>query len=207
MHLAQAIRKYLGWCPQPRTVSRQLQVIHDTATEGPPAQGSGIPVHARWLQRYRNQVLVWAVFFTLVAVPLAWNFQTDGLTKLMVSLGTVAGLMVFAFFGRWLWNSLEILKKGLTLKTGQGEYIILFLIAGGIPLSILLLILLITALVGLIPLTVSLAFPAFATGFAFIPWYVFILILVWERNTGCQLMFNKKTRAFTVVRCSVYALH
>ena len=207
MHLAQTIRKYLGWCPQSLTVSRQPQVIYDTAADGPPAQGSGIPAHTRWLQRYRNQVLVWAVFFTLVAVPLVGNFQTDDLTRLMLSLGTVAGLMVFAFFGRWLWNSLEILKKGLTLKTGQGEYIILFLIAGGIPLSVFLLILAFVGLIGLIPLTVSLAFPAFATGFAFIPWYVFILILVWERKTGCQLMFDKKTRAFTAVRCSVYALH
>jgi hypothetical protein len=207
MHLAQTIRKYLGWCSQPRTVSRRLQVLHDTVTNGPPAQESGMPAHTRWLQRYRNQVLLWAVFFTLVAVPLAWNFQADDFTTLMLYIGMIAGLVIFAYFGRWLWNSFQMLEKGLTIKTGPVEYIILFLIAGGIPGILILIILLITALVGLIPLTVSLAFPAFATGFAFIPWYVFILILVWERNAGCQLMFDKKTRVFTAVRCYVYALH
>jgi hypothetical protein len=153
-----------------------------------PAQGSGY-AYARWLQRYRKLAL-WAVFFTLVAVPFIAYFQTDDFTRLMLAIGTIAGLAIFAYFGRWLWNSFQMLEKGMTIKTGPGEYIILFLIAGGIPLSILLLILLITALVGLIPLTVSLAFPAFATGFAFIPWYVYPYTGV-RKKARMPAMFDK----------------
>ena len=52
----------------------------------------------------------------------------------------VAGLLVFAFFGRWLVNSLQMLEKGMTIKTGQGEYIVLSLIAGVIPLSVVFII-------------------------------------------------------------------
>jgi hypothetical protein len=112
--------------------------------------------------------------------------------------------VVFAFFGRWLWNSLQMLEKGMTIKTGPGEYIILFLIAGAIPLSVVLIIAALTALLSFAGVW---AFPAFATGFAFIPWYVFILILLWERRTGCILMFDKKTHSFTAARCSGNALH
>jgi len=131
-------------------------------------------------------------------------FLTTDLTRLMLSFGTIAGLGVFAFFGKWLWNSLEMLEKGMTIKTGPGEYIILFLMAGVIPLSIVLII---AVLITITSFAGTWAFPAFATGFAFIPWYVFILILWWERSTGYILMFNKKNQSFITARCSGNALH
>ena len=96
-------------------------------------------------------------------------FQATDLTRLLFSLGMIAGLVVFAFFGQWLWNSLEMLEKGMVIKTGQGEYIVLFLIAGVIPLSVVLIIAALTAILSFAGVW---AFPAFATGFAFIPWYV-----------------------------------
>jgi len=120
----------------------------------------------------------------------------------LFSLGMISGLVVFAFFGQWLWNSLEMLEKGMIIKTGQGEYIILFLIAGVIPLSVVLII---AALTALLSYAGSWAFPAFATGFAFIPWYVFIMILMWERRTGCMLVYNKKAGLFSAVGCHEHA--
>lgn len=204
MQFAQTIGKYLGWCPQVRTLPRPLTVLNNGAATGAPSQGTGIPEITGSLNRYRNQVLLWAVFFTLVSVPFVAYFQTADLTRLLFFIGTIAGLVVFAFFGRWLWNSFGMLEKGMTIKTGPGEYIILFLIAGVIPLSVVLII---AALLALIQFAGTWALPAFATGFAFIPWYVFALILLWERRTGCILMFDKKTHSFTAARCSSYALH
>jgi hypothetical protein len=114
----------------------------------------------------------------------------------------IAGLVIFAFFGQWLWNSLEMLEKGMIIKIGQGEYIILFFIAGVIPLGVILII---AALTAILSFAGPWAFPAFALGFAFIPWYVFILILLWEWRTGCILVYDKKARLFSAVECHEHA--
>jgi hypothetical protein len=198
MQITEIIRSRLGWCPQECTLSRQPPVLNNEAATSVPSQGPGMPAHTRWLNRYRNHVLLWAVFITLVSVPFVAYFQTTDLTRLLFSLGMIAGLGVFAFFGRWLWNSLNMLEKGMAINNGPGEYIILFLIAGVIPLSVVLII---AALLALIQYAGAWAFPAFATGFAFIPWYVYILILLWERETGCILVYDKKAWLFSAMEC------
>ena len=202
MQITEIFRSNLGWCPQVRTLTRPLTVLNNEAATSAPSQGTGIPERTESLNRYRNQVLLWAVLFTLVSVPFVGYFQTTDLTRLLFSLGMISGLVVFAFFGQWLWNSLEMLEKGMIIKTGQGEYIILFLIAGVIPLSVVLII---AALTALLSYAGSWAFPAFATGFAFIPWYVFIMIRMWERRTGCMLVYNKKAGLFSAVGCHEHA--
>jgi len=197
MYVVETIKRHLGWCPNACSPMRQLPALCDNVADGSRAQGTGIPAHTEWLQRYRNQVLLWAIFFTLISIPLVAVFQASDLTRLMLCLGLITGLGVFAFFGRWLWHSLGMLQKGAIMKTGQKEYILTFLIAGAIPLGAVLLL---SAMLALIPLAGALAFPAFATGFAFIPWYVFFLILLWERRTGCKVMFDKETGSFSTAR-------
>jgi hypothetical protein len=203
-HFYDGIEEWRGWCRQVRTPPRPPTALNNEAASNAPSQGTGIPERTESQNRYRNQVLLWAVFFTLVSIPFMVYFLTTDLTRLMLSFGTIAGLGVFIFFGRWLWNSLEMLEKGMIMKTGPGEYIILFLIAGAIPLSVVLII---AVLITITSFAGTWAFPAFATGFTLIPWYVYILILWWEKKTGCLLMFNKKTQSFIAVRCSGNALH
>ena len=202
IRVSEVIREWFGWCPQVRTLPRALTVMNNEVATSAPSQGNGIPERTESLNRYRNQVLLWAVFLTLVSIPLVAYFQTTDLTRLLFSIGTVAGLVVFAFFGQWLWNSLEMLEKGMVIKTGQGEYIVLFLIAGVIPLSVVFII---AALLAIIQFAGVWAFPAFVAGFVFIPWYVFILILLWERRTGCILVYDKKAQLFSAVGCHEHA--
>jgi hypothetical protein len=192
----------MGWCPQARGLVGQLPVIHGTTKDNSRVQGTGVPAQTGSMQRYRNQILIWAVFFTMVSLPLLTIFLAADLTRLMLCLGTISGLGIFAFFGRWLWHSLMMLQKGATMKTGLKEYILTFLIAGAIPLGVVLLL---SAMLFLIPLAGALAFPAFATGFAYIPWYVLALILLWEWKTGCILVYDKKARLFSAVECHEHA--
>jgi len=197
LRISEIIHGWLGWCPNVCTPMRQLPVLHDTAADGSRAQGAGIPAQTGLMQRYRNQVLIRAVFFTMVSLPLVAIFLAANLTRLMLCIGTISGLLVFAFFGRWLWHSLGMLRKGATMKTGPKEYVLTFLIAGALPLGAVLLL---SAILVPISFAGALAFPAFATGFAFIPWYVFILILLWEQKTGYTVMFDKETDSFTAAR-------
>ena len=203
IRISEAIYQWLGWCPLARNQTSQLAVRYEIAEDVSRPQGAGIPAQTSLMQRYRDQVLIWAVFFSMVSLPLIAIFIAADLTRLMLCLGIFTGLLIFAFFGRWLWHSLGMLAKGATIKTGQKEYILTFLIAGAIPLGVILLI---SAMLIPISFAGALAFPAFATGFAYIPWYVLVLILWWERRTGCILMFDKKTHAFTAARCSGNAL-
>jgi hypothetical protein len=195
--VAEVIRGWLGWCPQARAPVRKLPEFHDATADRSQSKGAGIPVQTSVMQRYRNQVLAWAVFFTMVSLPLVAIFLADDLTRLVFCLGTVSGLCIFAFFGWWLWHSLGMLVKGLTIKTRPTMYILTFLIAGALPLGAVLLL---SALLIPISFAGALAFPAFATGFAFIPWYVFILILLWERKTGYMVMFDKENDSFSAAR-------
>ncbi len=196
-HFEEVIRGWLGWCPNAPTIRRQLPVLSDNIACNTGAQGDGIPGRTGWLQRYRNQVLLLSLFFTLAAIPGVMYFSADDLTRLMMYVGTITGLGLFAYFGQWLWNSLGMLAKGMTTKTGQGEYIISFFVAGIIPYWCILLIGGILVVISFAGLP---AFPAFATGFAFVPWYVFILVLLWERRTGYILILDKRTRSFTATR-------
>ncbi len=121
MYLSQTIRKYLGWCPRTHALPLHLPVLKDNFSEDTPAQEGGIPARTGWSQRYRNQVLLMAVAFTLAAFPAVTFFQTNDPTRLMMYIGTITGLGLFAFFGRWLWNSFEMLAKGMTIQTGPGS--------------------------------------------------------------------------------------
>jgi hypothetical protein len=196
-HSGDVIRGWLGWCPNERTMPRQPQVMNDNTACSGGVQGDGIPGRTGWLQQYRNRLLLLSLFFTLAAIPGVMYFGADDLTRLMMFAGIITGLGLFAYFGRWLWNSLGMLAKGLTIKTGRGEYIISFLMAGTIPYWFILLI---GGMLVVISFAGIAAFPAFATGFAFVPWYVFILVLVWERRTGCILVLDKQTHSFTATR-------
>jgi Protein of unknown function (DUF1673) len=195
--ISEIIRGWLGWCPQARDTVRQLAVLQDTPADVSRVQGAGVPVETVLMQRYRNRVLIWAVFFTMVSLPLVAIFLAADLTRLMLCLGTISGLGIFVFFGQWLWKSLGMLQKGAIIKTGQKEYILTFLIAGAIPLGAVLLL---SAILVPISFAGALAFPAFATGFAFIPWYVLLLILLWEQKTGYTVMFDKETDSFTAAK-------
>jgi len=201
--ISEVIHHWLGWCPLVRNQTNQLLVRYEIAEDVSRPQGARIPAQTFLMQRYRDQVLIGAIFFSMVSLPLIAIFIAADLTRLMLCLGIFTGLLIFAFFGRWLWHSLGMLEKGATIKTGQKEYILTFLIAGAIPFGAILLI---SAMLIPISLAGALAFPAFMTGFAYIPWYVLVLILWWEQRTGCVLMFDKKTHAFTAAGCSGNAL-
>jgi hypothetical protein len=202
--VSEVIRGWLGWCPRAGTVSRQIPVPEDVAVDGTSTQGAGLPVFAGGVGRYRDQMLLWAVYYTVAFMLFVPMFFTLGFARLMLFLGIIAGLVFFAIFGLELWHRFERVVKGDTVRTGPERYIVISVI-GIILLSTILFI---AGLFSVIPAGTALVLPAFTIGFGiFIPWYGLILILVWERRTGSILMFDKKTFKLSVRGRSENVLH
>jgi hypothetical protein len=191
-------REWLGWCPHVRTLTRPLALLDDETAMNVPSSGTGIPERTVSPDKYRNQVLLLAVSFSLVSIPFVAYILTTDLTRLLFFIGIITGLVALLFFWRWIRNSLEMLEKGMIIKTRPGEYILLSLIAGAIPLSVLLFI---AGVTGILQFAGVWAFPAFVTGFIYIPWYVLALILLWERRTRCMLVYDNDAGLFSAVRC------
>jgi Protein of unknown function (DUF1673) len=204
MQFVERFRQYLGWCPNTRTVPRQLQPMEYDTAAGAPVQDDGTPAYTRWLDRYRNRMLLWATFYTIVFIPPAAGFSAIDLTRLTLSLGIIAGLGFFAVLGWRLWHNLETLSNGGKITSGPEGHMILAFVVGSIIMSGVLFIL---GLLAMVPFSVAMALPAFAMGFALIPWYVLALIIIWERRMGCILMFDNKTRSFIVESGAGYAHH
>jgi hypothetical protein len=163
-----------------------------------------MPTGTRWLKRYRNQIFLWAVFYTLVFMPVVASSYSMDVTRGALYLGVIGGLGFFAFFGRKLWHRFNQLAEGEVTNSGSEDKVILAFVIGSVLLSSVLLVM---GLLSIIPFEAALALPSFAMGFALIPWYVLVLILIWERRTGCILLFDKKTRSFTALKCSGNAFH
>jgi len=201
MHFSEVIRRRLGWCPNAAVLrTGQYLPLPDTeAVNTEPGQDAGIPALTGWLKRYRNRVLLWALFYTLVFIPFVASLDTLGLMK-EVCTGILAGLVISALFARRLLRGFDTALAGKTeQKTGLEGHAILFMVIAMILAAVALIIL---ASFSIIPPGMAMELPAFATGFALIPWYVLGMILVWERRMRCILLFDKKTLSFTAERCS-----
>jgi hypothetical protein len=201
IRISEIIHEWLGWCPNAAVLQTgQHHTVPDIdVANTDPGQDTGIPAFTGWLKRYRNRVLLWAVFYTLVFIPFVGSFNAPGLMK-DVCTGIFAGLIVSALFARRLLRGFDTAIAGKTeQKTGPEGHAILFMVIGMILAAVGLIIL---ASFSIIPPGMAMELPAFATGFALIPWYVLGMILVWERRTGYLLMFNKKTLSYTAVRRS-----
>ena len=194
----QVIRGWLGWCPDARALPQRIPVPENDALGSAPAQGAGMPAPAGWLNRYRNRVLIWAFFYTVAIIPIVPFFY--GIDRISVCFGIITGLGIFFLAVRRLWNSFNsALTRGTAKKTAMEGYAILFMVVGFILADFALVVL---ASVSVIPFSLALTLPATAMGFAFIPWYVLILIILWERRTGYILIFDKKALSFSAARCS-----
>ena len=197
--MSDAVRGWFGWCPDAAVLrtGQHRQVLNTEIANTEPGQDAGIPARTGWLKRYRNRVLLWALFYTLVFIPFIGSFNAPGLVK-DVYTGILAGLVISALFAQRLLRGFDAAIAGKTeQKTGLEGYAILFMVTGMILAGVALIIM---ASFSIIPLQMAMELPAFATGFALIPWYVLGMILLWERKTGYLLMFDKKTLSYTAVR-------
>jgi Protein of unknown function (DUF1673) len=109
MHLAQTIRKYLGWCPNAQEGTRTLSIQPCDETVSPSAGGSFKARAMNWLGLFRNQIMVLALYFSVVGVLL--SVFMGGIDIPMFFIGLVAGSLLSVFQGIRFWKTMNEVRE------------------------------------------------------------------------------------------------
>jgi hypothetical protein len=180
VHFVEVIRGWLGWCPSaPARIQRVASELDD-ATGTPSGSGSFKEKAFRWLGLFRNQMLILAIWFSVIGYLL---LITIGDNNLMLFIwGLLAGLGLSAFLGFRFWKTMnEVRDEGAVLLATLYDKttITITLIVGSVPMAISL---------GAVPgLNLSML-NSVTGGFMFILfWWCLLVVWYWETRTRRQL--------------------
>ncbi len=181
MHLAQTIRKYLGWCPnaQPRMRTVDHRPCDETVS---PSAGRSFKARAmNWLGLFRNQIMVLALYFSAVGVLL--SVFMGGIDIPMFFTGIVAGSLLSVFQGIRFWKTMnEVRESGAVFLATLYDKttITITLIAGMVPMAIFL---------GAIPGITMPMSNSITGGFIFMLfWWALLITWIWESQTKRNLL-------------------
>lgn len=181
MHLAQTIRKYLGWCPnaQVRTLTGDFRPCDETVSFS--AGGSFKACAMNWLGLFRNQIVVLALYFSIVGILL--SVFMGGIDAPMFFFGIVAGSLLSVFQGFRFWRTMnEVQKNGAVflMTLYDKTTLTIALIVGMIPMVISF---------GAIPGITMPMSNSITGGFIFILfWWVLLITWIWESQTKRHLL-------------------
>ncbi len=111
VHVVDTIRGWLGWCPGAPARTHRVVSGQDDATGTPPGSGSFREGAFRWLGLFRNQMLLLAIWFSVVGYLLLVTIGDNNV--LLFTGGLLAGLGLSAFIGFRFWGTMnEVLESG-----------------------------------------------------------------------------------------------
>ncbi len=182
MHPAQTIRKYLGWCPegkrQNRTAFAQSDSIVEKNTSGRPKYGARA---INWLGIFRNQLLVLALYFSVVGVLL--SVFLGGINLPMFFIGVLAGSVLAVFQGIRFWKTMnEVRDEGAVFLATLYDKTTLALtvIVAMVPAAVFL---------GAVPGITMIMLNSIIGGFIFILfWWILLVTWIWESRTNRHLV-------------------
>jgi len=187
MHLAQTIRKYLGWCPNAQVRIRTVNIRPCEETVSPSAGGSFKARGMNWLGLFRNQVLlsslaVSATGFWMFAGLGSWSSPGLFIT------GILAGVPFTAVTGFWYWRIFnEVIREGPVVLMNRQDRTSWTLTVLGIAVSFIPALVLFGAVPGM---TMEMV-PAFMGGFiGVLFWGMFIAVLKWESVNHRRIHFD-----------------
>jgi len=191
--IADVIRGWLGWCPDAETrIRREVNKpseIMDTASRRSSYKGRA----SDWLGLFRNQMLLLAIWFSVVGYLL---LLTIGNTNVdMFFWGLLAGLLLSVFQGIWFWGTMnEVLENGAVFLSTLYDKTTIFitLVICSIPLLLSL---------SASPVANMMMWNAVLAGFIFIMFWVQLLVVwIWEtrvdrhlQSDGLMLSIVKET--------------
>jgi hypothetical protein len=181
MFIADVIRQYLGWCPNAQTRVRNAEVQTDNETVVPSAGGWFKAYAVKWLGLFRNQIILLALYFSVVGVLL--SVFIGGIDVSMFFIGIVAGSLLSVFQGMRFWKTMnEVRETGAVFLATLYDKttIIIILIVGIFPIVVSL---------GAIPGIDMTMLNSITGGFIFILFWWFLLVIwIWESQTKRYLL-------------------
>jgi hypothetical protein len=187
MHLAQTIRKYLGWCPDAQLQRRSAVIRPDDDLVIPSAGGSFKDRACHWIGLFRNQILLYSL---VISATGFWMFAGlgGGSSPGLFVIGILAGLPLTIVTGIWylrIFN--EVIREGPVVLMSRQDKTSGTLAALGIAVSFIPVL----VLFGVLPGVTMKMMIAFMGGFvAVLLWGMFIAILKWESGTHRRLHFD-----------------
>ena len=180
MHFTETIRRHLGWCPNVLTQVRNTEGGLDDEVFAPSASGTFKDRAIHWLGIFRNQIILLALYFSVVGVLL--SVFMGGVDVSMFFIGIVEGSLLSVFQAIRFWKTMnEVRENGavflVTLydKTTIAIALIVFMI----PIFISL---------GVIPGIDITMVNSISGGFVFIIfWWLLVVTWIWEARTQRQL--------------------
>jgi small-conductance mechanosensitive channel len=183
------LRKKVGWCPDvPAGACRHANRSGDVIPT--PASGGVLPARKfSWSQRFRNWVLLQALLYTALISLFLPSIVTGAYLSFFI-FGMAIATLVFFLIATRLWRHYnDVLAKGHLEASETESNIVLYFVLSAVILPICFEIL---VLLGYISGIDFLVLPAVMVGLSIIPWYVLLLVIIWESRTGCRLYFDRK---------------
>jgi len=179
--VSEVIRGWLGWCPegkkQNRTAKTQPDGIVENTSERPKNGAQAI----NWLGIFRNQLLVLALYFSVVGVLL--SVFLGGINIPMFFMGVLAGSMLAAFQAIRFWKTMnEVREEGAVFLATLYDKttLILTLIVAMVPTAVFL---------GAVPGINMTMLNSIIGGFIFILfWWFLVVTWIWESRTNHRLL-------------------
>ena len=181
MHFTEVIRRGLGWCPE----GRRQNSIPLTQTDRIIEDTSGRATYRRrvitWLGIFRNQLLVLALYFSVVGVLL--SAFLGGNDILMFFIGVLAGSVLAAFQAIRFWKTMnEVRDEGAVFLATLYDKttLTLTLIVAMVPTVVFL---------GAVPGITMIMLNSIIGGFIFILfWWFLVVTWIWESRTNHRLL-------------------
>jgi hypothetical protein len=181
MHFSEVIRRRLGWCPEGKRQNRTALTRPDGIVE----HTSGRPKYGaraiNWLGIFRNQLLVLALYFSVVGVLL--SVFLGGINIPMFFIGVLAGSVLAVFQGIRFWKTMnEVRDEGAVFLATLYDKTTLALtvIVAMVPTAVFL---------GAVPGITMIMLNSSIGGFIFILfWWILLVTWIWESRTNRYLV-------------------
>jgi hypothetical protein len=181
MHFTEAIRRRFGWCPN-ETRHNRPEPVQPESVVGTAYGSRSFKARAmNWLSLFRNQIILLALYFSVVGVLL--SVFLGGIDIPMFFIGIVAGSMLSVFQGIRFWKTMNEVREcgAVFLATLYDKTTItIILIVAMIPTVIFL---------GAVPGITLTMLNSITGGFIFIMfWWVLLMTWIWESRTHRRLL-------------------
>jgi hypothetical protein len=181
MHFTEVIRRGLGWCPEKKRQNSIALTQTDGSIETPSGRATYRGQVITWLGIFRNQLLVLALYFSVVGVLL--SVFLGGINIPMFFIGVLAGSVLAVFQAIRFWKTMnEVRDEGAVFLATLYDKttLTLTLIVAMVPTVVFL---------GAVPGITMIMLNSIIGGFIFILfWWILLVTWIWESRTNHRLL-------------------